>query len=43
MKRKERDISKLKSAGFLVQREENTPNEIVVEFFGPIDTPYEGG
>ena len=43
MKRKERDISKLKSSGFSVHREEFNENEIVVEFLGPSDTPYHQG
>lgn len=43
MKRKERDISKLKSSGFQVHREHQEANEIVVEFIGPEDTPYYQG
>lgn len=43
LKRKERDISKLKAAGFKVTRNESVPNEIFVEFHGPEDTPYQGG
>lgn len=43
MKRKERDINKLKHAGFKVERDEKQLNEIVVEMNGPQDTVYEKG
>ena len=43
MKRKERDISKLKNQGFIVHREKAYSNEIVVDFIGPSDTPYYQG
>ena len=40
IKRKERDITKLKGAGFIVERDDRIPNEIIVHFDGPKDTPY---
>lgn len=42
-KRKERDIKKLMMTGYKVEFEDNSQENIVVEFHGPKDTLYEHG
>ena len=42
-RRIERDISRLGQAGHKLVRETDSQQELVVEFAGPSDTPYEGG
>lgn len=42
-KRKEKDIMKLLISDYKVERNEENPNDFLVEFFGPKGSSYEGG
>lgn len=42
-RRIERDINRLGLAGYKVVREEDSAQELCVDFLGPADTYYEGG
>ena len=42
-RRRERDINKLNLSKYTLQRNPKNSQELIVEFFGPKDTMYEGG
>ena len=42
-KRRERDLSKLVSSGYKIERSKSNQNEVTVEFKGPSDSFYENG
>ena len=42
-KRKQKDIMKILMSDYEVTRDDSTPNELIVNFYGPSDTLYEGG
>ena len=42
-RRMEKDLKKLTQAGYPVDRDPSNPQQAVVSFKGPNDTPYQGG
>lgn len=43
IKRREKDITKLKVSGYIFTRKNENKNCLIVDFRGPADTIYEGG